>query len=253
MLKSKVILILLFGTFLIGCKSETNPISRITAKNFDITDSLSTATEIDSFVKPYKNHINSDLDKVLAYSVDTYSKSDGELNTAIGNFMADLVFEQSNPVLNKRTGKNIDFVLLNHGGIRSIISKGNVTARTAYKIMPFENAIVVLDLNGEQVKELIDYLIRNKRAHPISGLEIEVDSNYNLSKAEVRGELIDFNKNYLVATNDYLANGGDHMNFFKTYNEIYTLDYKIRNALIDYLEKIDTLSPKRDKRFIKVD
>jgi 2',3'-cyclic-nucleotide 2'-phosphodiesterase (5'-nucleotidase family) len=143
-------------------------------------------------------------------------------------------------------------VLLNHGGIRSIISKGNVTTRTAFKVMPFENSIVVLDLKGEKVKELIEYLVRNKRAHPISKLNIELDSEFKLKTTRLNGKHLDFTKNYLVCTNDYLANGGDRMNFFKSPDSLYVLDYKIRNALIDYLKKVDTISPVRDNRFIQV-
>ncbi|MBT8183083.1 MAG: 5'-nucleotidase C-terminal domain-containing protein, partial [Eudoraea sp.] len=149
-------------------------------------------------------------------------------------------------------GKDIDFVLLNHGGIRSIISKGNITTRTAYQVMPFENAVVVLDLKGKQVQELIEYLVRNKRAHPISKLHIELDAEFTLKKALIDGKPFDINKNYLVCTNDYLANGGDRMNFFKTNDTLYVLDYKIRNALIDYFKKVDTINPKRDNRFIQI-
>jgi len=248
--KSKWLFIL--GITLIGCKQAPVSVTKITAENIDITDSLETVAKIDSFIKPYRDHINKDLSSVLAYSVATYSKSDGELNTAIGNFMADIVYEQANPIFKSRTGKDIDFVLLNHGGIRSIISKGNVTTRTAYQVMPFENSIVVLDLPGKQVQELIEYLVRNKRAHPISKLTIEVDSEFKLKKALIKGKPFDLNKNYLVCTNDYLANGGDRMNFFKINDSLYVLDYKIRNALIDYLKKVDTISPTRDNRFIQV-
>lgn len=248
--KSKWLFIL--GITLIGCKQAPVSVTKITAENIDITDSLETVAKIDSFIKPYRDHINKDLSSVLAYSVATYSKLDGELNTAIGNFMADIVYEQANPIFKSRTGKDIDFVLLNHGGIRSIISKGNVTTRTAYQVMPFENSIVVLDLPGKQVQELIEYLVRNKRAHPISKLTIEVDSEFKLKKALIKGKPFDLNKNYLVCTNDYLANGGDRMNFFKTNDSLYVLDYKIRNALIDYLKKVDTISPTRDNRFIQV-
>ena len=86
-------------------------------------------------------------------------KKNGVLNTAIGNMMADVTLKLSNPIYNTRTGNNIDFVLLNHGGIRSIISKGDITLRSAYNIMPFENSIVVCQLKGSDLKELIDYLI----------------------------------------------------------------------------------------------
>lgn len=234
--------------FAFGCKKE----NFVRAKNISITDSITANQSIDDFIKPYREHVNKNLDSVLAYSVDTYSKSDGELETAIGNFMADMVYEQANPVFKKRTGNNIDFVLLNHGGIRAIISKGDITIRTAYQVMPFENAIVVADLKGEQVKELFEYLARNKRAHPIKGLKLELDKDYELLNATINGKPVDYSKNYLVCTNDYLANGGDRMNFFKTNDSLYVLDYKIRNALIDYLKKVDTINPKIDKRFIQI-
>ena len=175
----KILLVLVVAFIFQSCKEEASFLTKIKGENISITDSLSTVSEIDDFIKPYREHVNKNLDSVLAYSVDTYSKNDGELNTAIGNLMADIVYEQANPVLNKRTGKNIDFVLLNHGGIRSIISKGNVSIRNAYEVMPFENSIVVLDLKGDQVKELIAYLARNKRAHPITKLNLELDKDFN--------------------------------------------------------------------------
>ena len=251
-MRHKLILILVVSLTFLTCKNQPNHLTKIEAENINITDSLESISSIDDFVKPYREHVNKDLDNVLAYSVDTYSKSDGELNTAIGNFMADMVYEQANPVFKTRTNKDIDFVLLNHGGIRSIISKGNVTTRTAFQVMPFENSIVVLDLKGKQVNELIEYLVRNKRAHPISKLNIELDSEFKLKTATLNGKPLDYSKNYLVCTNDYLANGGDRMNFFKSPDSLYVLDYKIRNALIDYLKKVDTISPVRDNRFIQV-
>ena len=247
----KILLILVVALLLQSCKKEVNHLTQIRGENISISDSLPSVSSIDEFVKPYRDHVNKNLDSVLAYSVDTYAKNDGELNTAIGNFMADMVYEQANPVFNSRTGNNIDFVLLNHGGIRSIISKGDITTRTAYKVMPFENAIVVANLKGKEVKELLEYLARNKRAHPIAKLNIELDKNFNIGKATINGKPIDYNRNYFVCTNDYLANGGDRMNFFKTNDSLYVLDYKIRNALIDYLKKTDTINPVIDNRFIQ--
>ena len=89
-------------------------------------------------------------------------KSDGDLNTAIGNLMADVVMEQAGPVFKSRTGNEIDMVLLNHGGIRSGLNKGNISTRSAYALMPFENEIVVAELSGEKIKEMLTYLERAK-------------------------------------------------------------------------------------------
>lgn len=189
---------------------------------------------------------------MLAYAKDTYSKTDGFLNTAIGNFMADVVYDEANPVFKSRTGNNIDMVLLNHGGIRAIISEGNITTKTAYELMPFENSIVVVALKSAQVDSLINYLCKEKRAHPISKMQLVLNDNFEATKATIKGEEIDANKIYFVATNDYLYNGGDNMTFFKPNDSVYTLNYKIRNALIDYFKKVDTINPVIDDRFIQI-
>ena len=248
-----------FKTFLLvfaliglaSCKTNSH-LYKIEGQKISITDSLQPVTEIEEFIKPYRDYINKDLDSVLAYSVDTYSKSDGELNTAIGNLMADVVYDQANPVFISRTGNDIDFVVLNHGGIRSILSKGDVTTRSAFSLMPFENSIVVVKLNGNQVQELLNYLAKAKRAHPISKLQLVLDKNAKVAKASVKEKPIDFNTFYYVATNDYLYNGGDGMTFFKSDDNVTVLDYKIRNALIDYFKKVDTISPVIDNRFIQL-
>ena len=56
---------------------------------------------------------------------------------------------------------------------------------------------------------------------------------------------------YYVATSDFLLNGGDKMDFFNKSSENTFLNYKIRDLLIDYFIKIDTLKPKIDNRFIR--
>lgn len=236
-----------------GCKQEKSHLIKIEGKQIQITDSLKLNAEIDSFIKPFRDNIQRDLDSVLAYSVDTYSKTDGDLNTAIGNFMADAVYSEANPIFNTRTGKNIDMVLLNHGGIRSILPKGNVTKRSAFKLMPFENSIVVVALKGTQVDSLVRYLKNRKRAHPISKLKLVLDKDFNVSEAKINGENINKNKTYYVATNDYLYHGGDNMSFFKINDSLYVLNYKIRNALIDKFKKLDTINPVIDDRFIQID
>ena len=245
-------ILLVFGLLLgVSCKAPSN-VFKIEGRNININDSLQTKASINDFIKPYRENINKDLDSILAYSVDTYSKADGNLNTAIGNFMADVIYEEADPVFFKRTGEHIDFVLMNHGGIRSIMSKGPITKRTAFELMPFENSIVVSKLPGSQVKEMLDYLSKSKRAHPISKLKIVLDNDSNVVESSIKNNPIDFNKTYNIATNDYLITGGDGMDFFKGSEEVIVLNYKIRNAIIDYFMKTDTISPVADDRFIQL-
>jgi len=222
----------------------------LSGNKIEINNAIEKDNKIVDFINPYKNNVDKQMDSVLAYSPVDYDKKNGVLNTAIGNMMADITLKLSNPVYRARTNKNIDFVLLNHGGIRSMISKGDITFRTAYKVMPFENSLVVCELKGRDVYELINYLILNRKAHPISGINIVLDKNYNLLDAKINGKSIDENKIYSVATSDYLLNGGDKMTFFEKSNKNIILDYKIRNILIDYFKEVDTVSFKIDNRFI---
>ena len=250
-MKFKYFAILLIALSLYSCKKETFTLNKIEGKQINISDTLAVNQDIEGFIKPFRERINKDMDSVISYAPETYIKNDGEYNTAIGNLMADLVFEQGNLVFNKRTGKNIDAVLLNYGGIRSIISKGNITTRTAFEVMPFENSIVVVALKGNQIDSMTQYLSRAKKAHPISGLKLRLDKNLAITEALINKEPIEANKTYYVATNDYLYNGGDGMLFFKTNDTVYDLNYKIRNAMIDYFKKVDTIKPVIDDRFIQ--
>ena len=241
-------ILLLFITFYSIQSCENNYV--LEGNRIEISSTIKSDKKIEDFITPYKKKIDKQMDDILAYSPKDYDKKDGRLNTAIGNMMADVALKLSNPVYKTRTSKNIDFVLLNHGGIRSMISKGTITPRTAYNVMPFENSMVVCELEGKVVRELIDYLILSKKAHPISGINIVLDNNYNLLDAKINNEEIDENTIYSVATTDYLLNGGDRMDFFKKSKKNTILDYKLRNILIDYFKQIDTLSFQIDNRFI---
>jgi 5'-nucleotidase len=231
-----------------SCKKEYY-LNKIEGKKIPVSDSIALNIEIDKFIKPFRDNLEKDMSKVLSYAPKTYHKKDGDLNTTIGNLMAHIVMEEGNPIFYERTGKTIDMVLLNHGGIRAPINKGNITTETAFQVMPFENSIVVVALKGQQVNSLVYYLSKAKKAHPIEGMKITINKNYNVVEALVNNQTIDKDKIYYVATNDYLYNGGDNMTFFKTNDTIYTLDYKIRNAMIDYFKKVDTINPTIDDRF----
>ena len=241
-------ILILFITFFSIQSCENNYV--LQGNRIEVNNNVKSDKEIVEFITPYKNKVDSKMDSILAYSPTNYDKKNGLLNTAIGNMMADVALKLSNPVYKARKNRDIDFVLLNHGGIRASISKGDITTRTAYNVMPFENSMVVCELDGETVEELINYLKLSKKAHPISGINIVLDNSYNLIEAKINDKEISKNKIYSVATTDYLLNGGDKMDFFKKSKENTILDYKLRNILIDYFKQIDTLSFQTDNRFI---
>lgn len=251
MKSSFFIFLLAIPFFLSSCSNQKAGLSKIEGRQIGVTDSIPENDSISAFIEPYKEHIAREMDSVLAYAPNNLNKTEGELNTAIGNMMADAVMELSNPIFESRTGKSIDMVLLNHGGIRSPVNRGAVTTRTAYQLMPFENEVVVAELKGEQIKEIISYLIEGQTAHPISGMELVIDKNNEVVRATIRGEPVEDEKIYYVATNDYLYEGGDNMLFFSRAQDVTGIDYKIRNLLIDYFRKEDTIAPQVDQRFIR--
>ncbi|MEM6719050.1 MAG: 5'-nucleotidase C-terminal domain-containing protein [Bacteroidota bacterium] len=234
-----------------SCAKEKQGVSKIEGKRININDSITPNQEIEAFIKPFRQRIEEDMNQVLSYAPKDMHKKDGELETTIGNLMADLVKSQSEPVFKKRTGKNIDICLLNHGGIRAPIPQGPIKIRTAFNVMPFENSIVVAELTAENVHKMVDYLVQAKRAHPISGLTIKMDKNEQLVEALVNGKPIEADKTYTVVTSDFLQNGGDSMNFLKNPETLEVLDYKIRNAMIDYFKATDTIPAKLDGRFVQ--
>ncbi len=240
----------------IGCFfscGDTVSVAKIEGQQIEITASIKTSDSIENFVSPYRKRIDALLDSALAYSPLTISKTDGTYNTTAGNLLADIVLSEAGPIFESRTGEKIDFVLLNHGGIRSIIPKGKVTARSAYEMMPFENSIVVAKLNGKSVQNLVLYLRDFGRPHPISGLQVILNQENAIQCIRIQGKLLDENRAYNIATSDYLLNGGDNMVFFKDAEKVTKIDYKIRNAMIDYFNKVDTITPVVDDRFYKME
>ncbi|WP_055412381.1 5'-nucleotidase C-terminal domain-containing protein [Nonlabens sp. YIK11] len=232
-----------------SCKTENYTVQKLNASQTQIDSTIQSVARIETFIAPYKQSLDQQMSTPLSYNPADMTKTDTPLNTRIGNMMAAIARTQGAPIFKSRTGKEIDMVLLNHGGIRAGIPAGNVTTRTAFEVMPFENEMVVAELAPQQMKELVDYLVEKERAHPFDALKITTDdASVELSLA---GQPITFDRNYYVLTNDYLMTGGDNMEFFTKAISSTKLDYKIRNAMIDYFTKTDTLGFKADDRFTK--
>ncbi|WP_395044380.1 5'-nucleotidase C-terminal domain-containing protein [Flavobacterium sp.] len=248
-LKHFVLLLTFF--IVVSCGQQKYNVSKIEGKKIGISNSQSESTEIENYIKPYREHIDKDLSTILAYSPETLDKSKGEWQTNIGSFLADITLEKSNPIFESREKKAIDICLLNHGGIRTIIPKGSVTARNAYEVMPFENSATVIALKGEQILELINYIISEKKPHPLSGLTFTITKENTAKNITIQGKQIENTKIYYVVTNDYLANGGDNMVFFKKGIQRTDLDYKLRTIIIDYFKDVDTLKINNNVRISK--
>ena len=245
-LKLFVIFLTLF--FVVSCTKQIFFVSKIQGKRISITDKETKNQQIEDYIKPFREHIDKDLDSVLAFNPQTLDKSQGKWQTTIGNLMADVTLQRGNLVFKAQEKKDIDLCMLNNGGIRAILPKGNVTTRTAFEIMPFENSLVVMAMKGEQILEMVDYFIVTEKPHPLSGISFTIGKDKAAKNILVQVKPVVKDTIYYVATNDYLANGGDNMNFFKKGIQKYDLDYKLRNVLIDYFKEIDTIPVIKDVR-----
>lgn len=232
----------LFLTFLLllSCSGQHYQVRRIEGREIAVTETAGTDAKIENVIKPYRENIDKDMNVVLAYAPQTLDKS-GQWQCTIGNLMADVALDFGNRVFQKREGKSIDMCLLNFGGIRSIIPQGNVTTRTAFEVMPFENRLVVAELKGEQILEMAQYIVAEKKAHPISGLAFAISKDGKPTDISIKGKPVTTDQIYYVVTSDYLINGGDKMEFFKKAVKTYDIDYKLRNVLIDYFKEVDTV------------
>ncbi len=233
----------------ISCTS-THYINKVEGKQIGVSSAFQPNQEIESFVKPYREKIDKDMNTVLAFAPVTMDKSQGKWQTTIGSLQADITLEAANKIFTAREKKSVDVCLLNHGGIRAIIPQGNVTTRTGFELMPFENNLVVVALKGEQIMEMVQYIIKEKKPHPLSGMSFVITKDNSPKNILIQNQPLDLQKTYYVATNDYLYNGGDSMNFFKKGSQVFDLDYKLRNVWLDYFQKVDTIAVPTNERII---
>jgi 2',3'-cyclic-nucleotide 2'-phosphodiesterase (5'-nucleotidase family) len=227
---------------LISCNKKEYHLEKVAGSKTEIDSTLKSAPKIKEYIAPFKKSLDIQMNEPLSYNPVSMNKNDTKYNTAIGNMLAAIVREEAAPIYKGRTGNQVDMVLLNHGGIRAGMPAGPVTMRSAYEIMPFDNEIVAVELDETQMSALVNYLIEKKRAHPFDGIKIHIP------KSGPPQVTMNHKETYHILTSDYLYTGGDNMSFFKD-APMFKTDYKIRNAMIAYFKKVDTLRFESDNRF----
>ena len=202
------------------------------------SDSDSTTNAI---IMPYRLGIDSIMNEVLCNSDIEMTK--GRPESLLGNFVSDLCLKQFS--------NQADICIMNTGGLRNILPKGEITRGDIYKLMPFENELVVIELTEDEFKGMLDYLVF-RGGEPFSGMKLKV----NNSKIEYCYFLNNFsfktNDKIKVITSDYLANGGDKMWFFNGKKQT-KLEIKLRTAIINYCTSNSNISSKKDGRLIIIE
>ncbi len=142
--------------------------------------------------------------------------------------------------------------ITNGGGIRESIPAGSITKGQVIDVLPFGNFIVTKSLTGAEIKAALEQgLMFGAGSFPhFAGMEVTV-SKYNMMSGAtlvergrvesitVNGEPIDMTASYVVATNDFMAAGGDGYTVLQApevLNDFSALD----EALIKYISGLST-------------
>lgn len=231
--KFKISYILFFTLLILAGCSATPKLKTVESSLIELN--AQTIAPKDSFIintiYPYKREMEKIMNEVLVVSKQEILK--GLPESTLGDFVSDAVLKKTNDLCLLLDNPPANICLLNNGGLRGQLPKGNITRGNAFELMPFENSIVVLTLNAKKTKQLFEYLVENNGA-PFAGATVKAKGK-KITELKINGKDLDSTKVYKVTTSDYLASGGDKYSFFKDPIKIDTLNYKLRDAIIDYM------------------
>lgn len=202
--------------------------------------------EMDKMIASYRNQMEDEMNIVLGEMPETIRKS--RPHSALSNWFCDGQLVMSN----KYSDKPVDFAVQNYGGFRiPSIPKGPVTKRHIFELMPFDNKLVIIELDGKMVQRFADHMAEDN-GWPISkGFTFTIKDNKAID-VQVGGQKIELYKTYRVGVPDYVANGGGGCSFLKEIPQLDTGKF-IREIIIEYLEDLKTagqpITIDKSKRF----
>ncbi|MCT4665915.1 MAG: 5'-nucleotidase C-terminal domain-containing protein [Flavobacteriales bacterium] len=248
-MKQTILTVLIIGFSLSSCKEaqKTNN-QKESANNYQYAqentpvENKQIDTTLDRQLTFYRKDMQKRMSSVLTQTNKGMVKKRPQ--SAMTNLMADMVHFESEHIFKQE----VDFCLVNYGGIRNSLPKGDITLGNVYELMPFDNTVVLLRLNGDSIIPMVKYL-KKRNGEPISGMELKFTKD-GTSHISINGEEFDSHKEYWVATSDYLANGGDRMSFLSNPIERKNSEIKIRDLIIDYFKKNPKIIANEEERII---
>jgi 2',3'-cyclic-nucleotide 2'-phosphodiesterase (5'-nucleotidase family) len=212
---------------------------------------------VEQMLKPYSDKVRA-LNTVIG-RLDGALKKDGVGAGTLGNFVTDAVRAQAKTKL----GKPVTLVIMNAGGLRkNEISPGELRASDIFELLPFENALVALEVNGAQLAKLLTVATRDAQA----GARIQFKWNDQNRAEFVSGKIvgengqeqeIDPQKIYTIVTIDYLLRlGSGSYALLQEAKSQTPLNITLRDAVMDYV-KAETAAGRNirsrvDNRYVQV-
>jgi len=200
--------------------------------------SLDSDPAVEKMVAVYSPKVR-ELDAVIGFLKGDLRKG-GTGAGSLGNFVTDGMRIQGSLKL----GQPIDVAIVNGGGLRrSALSEGDLHIRDIFELLPFENALVTLELTGEQLIEILSVVTANREAQ--SGARVVYFTKPDKTTGIVSVRLRDANKTeipidpkgtYRIVTIDYLVSrGGDKFQILQQGKNLKPLGLTLRDSVLDYV------------------
>jgi 2',3'-cyclic-nucleotide 2'-phosphodiesterase (5'-nucleotidase family) len=211
--------------FLLSCSSPLT-LTQVSYAERRMSDSLTASDpHIEAVIKPYRDSMEVEMKQVLVISDTVLTKQQPESD--LGNLLAEILLEKSQ----KYTQHKVDLAVINFGGIRiSQLPAGKITKEKAFELMPFDNRIVLLEVDGTTLLKLFDKMA-STGGTPVAGARYAIDSK-KAANISIQGKALDPAGKYTLAISDYLANGGDNLDMLKSVQQIPT-GMLLRDAFIE--------------------
>ncbi len=204
-----------------------------------------TQTGMMTMLKPYADSVNASMNLVLGSLEVQLVKS--WPSCSLGYFMTDAYKEGAE----KKFNRKVDVAAMNMGGIRlNAMEPGPVTRGKIFELMPFDNLMVLIELDGATLQAFLDH-IASRGGWPLTGAELTIEQK-KATRVLIGGKPIDPAAKYVLATSDYVANGGDDSNVLKGLPQI-NIGYLQRDAILDYVSTHNKIELPDGNRVVKKD
>ena len=139
----KKVMAAVFIAFLLACQPAVY--EKTQNSSINIIETTTEHQQATALISPFKDSLEKEMNEVLVLSAEEFPKEKGKIETKLGNLVADLSME----IAQKMYNGNIDFCLLNFGGLRTSLPKGEITRGKIFELMPFENELVVISISQD--------------------------------------------------------------------------------------------------------
>ncbi len=202
------------NAFLISSEDILNPAESELAKQYGITE-IPDDPEVAAYIADVNAAIEARFGEVIATIPTDLDGEREHVRTQKTNLSA-LVCD----AITKESGA--DFTIVNGGGIRASLKAGDVTLGELNAVLPFTNIVTVCEITGDEVYAALEHgysmLPETNGAFSQTDLQVVYDESRpageRISKVLLNGEEIDRAATYTVATNDFMAAGGDGYTMF---------------------------------------